>query len=89
MAKRISDADKLSEHVTIKLGHPIDKFTMSMGTLINNGFVPIVRCKDCKYRDKCHREVALKEYDEDFDANYVSFQKLTFCSYGKRKEDGN
>lgn len=47
----------------------------------------LIRCKDCKYRDKCHREVALKEYDEDFDANYVSFQKLTFCSYGERKEE--
>ena len=49
----------------------------------------LITCKDCKYRDKCHREIALKEYDEDFDANYVSLQKLTFCSYGKRKEDGN
>ena len=49
--------------------------------------VEVVRCKDCKYRDKCHREVVLKEYDEDFDANYVSFQKLIFCSYGKRRED--
>lgn len=49
----------------------------------------LIRCEDCRYRDKCHREVALKEYDEDFDANYVSFQKLMFCSYGKRRKDGN
>lgn len=46
----------------------------------------LIRCEDCRYRDKCHREIALKEYDEDFDANYVSFQKLTFCSYGERRE---
>lgn len=47
----------------------------------------IVRCKDCKYKDKCHREIALKEYDENFDANYVNFQKLTFCSYGEKEEE--
>lgn len=51
------------------------------------GYMDVIECKNCKYRDKCHREIALKEYDENIDANYVSFQKLTFCSYGERKEN--
>lgn len=54
---------------------------------IMRGYMDVIECKDCKYRDKCHREIALKEYDEDIDANYVSFQKLTFCSYGERREE--
>lgn len=63
-----------------------EKFSKIQKGVYMRGYMDVIECSECAYRDKCHREIALKEYDEDIDANYVSFQKLTFCSYGKREK---
>lgn len=47
----------------------------------------IVRCKDCKHRDKCHKKISIRGYDKDIECNYARFERLTFCSYGERKKD--
>ena len=47
----------------------------------------LVRCKDCKHRDTCHRKVSIRTYDEDIEGYYAKFEKLDYCSYGERKEE--
>lgn len=48
--------------------------------------VEVVRCKDCKHRDLCPRLVNIRIYDKEIDAYYLTSQKLSFCSYGERRE---
>ena len=44
--------------------------------------VEVVRCKDCKHKDYCCRNVA------KFDKGYDMYEGISFCSYGERREDG-
>ena len=49
--------------------------------ILNNDFVKVVRCQDCKYRNKyfyCNR---LLPWDED-----VYVEDDFFCKYGKRRD---
>ena len=39
----------------------------------------LVRCKECKWADKCSQNVAILE-------TYDMYEKLDFCSHGERKE---
>ena len=50
-------------------------------------YMDIVECKECRYRDKCHKTIAIREYDKDIECSYARFEKLTFCSYGERREN--
>lgn len=50
-------------------------------------YMDIVECQECRYRDKCHKTIAIREYDKDIECSYARFEKLTFCSYGERKEN--
>lgn len=54
---------------------------------IMRGYMDVIECKNCKYRDKCHKTIAIREYDKDIECSYARFEKLTFCSYGERKEE--
>ena len=38
----------------------------------------IVRCRECKYADKCSRNVAMID-------TYQMYEKIDFCSYGERE----
>lgn len=49
--------------------------------------VEVVRCKDCKHRDNCYKEIAIRRYDKDIECHYPTFEKLAFCSFGERKEE--
>lgn len=49
--------------------------------------VEVVRCKDCIYRDKCHKYISISKWDNEIKCHYTTFPKITFCSYGKRKDE--
>ena len=49
--------------------------------------VEVVRCKDCKHRDKCHKKIHIREYDGDIECTYAKFERLTYCSFGEREEN--
>jgi len=40
--------------------------------------IDIVRCGECKYADKCSRNVAMID-------TYQMYEKIGFCSYGGRE----
>ena len=54
--------------------------------LVPKDYIQAVKCKECKHRDKCHKTIAIREYDKDIECSYARFEKLTFCSYGEREE---
>lgn len=39
----------------------------------------LVRCKECKYADKCSQNVAMRD-------TYQMYEKINFCSVGERRE---
>ena len=43
--------------------------------------VSVVRCKECKWADKCSQNVAILE-------TYDMYEKLDFCSHGERSDNG-
>ena len=45
----------------------------------------VVRCRDCKYGEKRIEDYRCFMLDEDWD---IRFSPNHFCSYGKRREDG-
>jgi len=50
-----------------------------------DSFVDLVRCKDCMYGEKKFKNYKCWMLDEDWD---ISFSPMHFCSYGRRREDG-
>lgn len=48
--------------------------------------VEVVRCKDCKYRDDCGGQMVHTTRDNVLEQNVSTYNKVDFCSYGKRKE---
>lgn len=44
--------------------------------------IEVVRCKDCKYEEQCHKWIKFKGVDLDH-----RYNNLQFCSYGERKTD--
>lgn len=82
---RLIDADKLS-YVGNHIGDEYedrfhDKQWIYRDTIDNAPTIdaePVVRCHECKYEEKCEREVIWKN------DSYRGI--LTFCSYGERKE---
>ena len=84
---RLIDADKLIE--------VLNKKSVPFNANVNDAIltaptvdaVEVVRCKDCKYRDKCHKNISIREYDKDIECNYAKFEKLTYCSFGERKKN--
>ena len=47
--------------------------------------VEVVRCRDCKYGEKRIEDYRCWMLDEDWD---IRFSPMHFCSYGRRREDG-
>lgn len=47
--------------------------------------VEVVRCKDCKYGEERIEDYRCGMLDEDWD---IRFSPMHFCSYGRRREDG-
>ena len=56
--------------------------------LIANNVVPVVRCKDCKYREKSRWHDGY-QCGNPFDgmASGVELREDDFCSYGERKDN--
>ena len=48
-------------------------------------FVKVVRCEDCKYNGDCARQMVHTARDYVLEQNISSYNKVDFCSYGKRK----
>ena len=40
----------------------------------------LVRCKDCKWADRCSQNVAMRE-------TYEMYEELDFCSYGEVRDE--
>jgi hypothetical protein len=49
--------------------------------------VPVVRCKECKYKDECIRRIEFIGRNPVLEQNTYEYHPLEFCSYGQRKED--
>lgn len=46
----------------------------------------VVRCKDCKHQDDCAGQMVHTTRDYVLEQNVSTYNKVDFCSYGKRKE---
>lgn len=60
-------------------------------SLVEEDLIPVVRCKDCKYRycGKCMKPENVGTYrdEEAYDTPcYIYVEEDHFCSYGERKE---
>ena len=53
-----------------------------MGVQIGLKTAPLVRCKDCKYKEHCFSMVHMFEESERDSVN----RDIDYCSYGERKE---
>lgn len=49
--------------------------------------VPVVRCRECKYKDECIRRIEFIGRNPVLEQNTYEYHPLSFCSYGHRKED--
>ena len=50
--------------------------------------VEVVRCKDCRYQEDCARQMVHTTRDYVLEQNISTYNKVDFCSYGERKEQG-
>ncbi len=49
-------------------------------------FVEVVRCEKCDYKDDCAGQMVHTTRDYVLEQNISTYNKVDFCSYGKRKE---
>ena len=54
--------------------------------LIENDFLPVVRCKDCKHYE-IHKPKVLENCERN--GYIIPMKPDDFCSYGERKEGGD
>ena len=59
-----------------------DEYAIPFEALGSAPSIDIVRCKECKYREKCEQIVVF-----DIGENQVEGRKIDFCSYGERIEE--
>ena len=79
------NADRLQDGLyNIKNGK-IFKYKAKGGTVRTYEMGEVVRCKDCKYGEKRIEDYRCWMLDEDWD---IRFSPMHFCSYGRRREDG-
>ena len=84
---RLIDADKLIEVLNKKSAPFNASINDAILTAPTVDAVEVVRCKDCKHRDKCHKKIHIREYDGDIECTYAKFERLTYCSFGEREEN--
>ena len=48
--------------------------------------VPVVRCKECKYENKCNKHISTWEIGDDME-HYWADRPVEFCGYGERREN--
>lgn len=78
MSEYIKKVDLLNKAVEVEyLGRP--RLMVSVARIGETPSIDIVRCKDCKWSDKCSRNVAMQD-------SYQMYETIDFCSYGCRKE---
>ena len=74
---RLIDADELGASV-------IKNTVFDKGDVIklieDAPIIEIIRCRECKYADKCSRNVAMID-------TYQMYEKIDFCSYGERSSE--
>ncbi len=79
---RLIDADALEKEICPGCDYYKNKYANCVDCAIANAPTidaePVVRCYECKYEEKCEREVMWKN------DSYRGI--LTFCSYGERRE---
>lgn len=49
-------------------------------------YVEVVRCEKCEYKDDCAGQMVHTTRDYVLEQNISTYNKVDFCSYGKRKE---
>lgn len=55
--------------------------------LVPKDYIQAVKCKDCKHRDQCRKQISIRKYDEELAVNYLEFKQITFCSEGERRDN--
>ena len=95
----MSDREKLLKilNVPIYPHENIDPLEAVADYLLDNDVVPVVRCKDCKYRGDdvhcpmCFEEVIeIDEGDGYWDTDYITHDRTIdegFCDRGERKDN--
>ena len=79
---RLIDADALQkEHMKYNDG----KRLMLIDVAPTVDAVEVVRCENCRFN--CNRHIVIKNYKEEHTLNLLQPKKITFCSYGKRREE--
>ena len=75
---RYIDADALKEKIGNTAFLKLDDTEVVEQFIDTAPSIDIVFCKECKYADKCSRNVAMRD-------TYQMYEKIDFCSYGVRK----
>jgi hypothetical protein len=91
---RYIDAEKLrcrlyeaDFHTPDERWRPESEFAELIDTTPTADVVEVVRCKDCKHQDDCARQMVHTTRDSVLEQNKSTYNKVDFCSYGKRKDD--
>ena len=74
--------DKIAEYIPVLYGRYCEmplEIRMAIESLPT---IEIVRCSECKYREKCEQIVAF-----EIGENQIEGRKIDFCSYGERIEE--
>ena len=80
---RLIDAEDAIE--CVRCGWSVTDVIDRINALPSAEAVEVVRCRDCKYGEKRIEDYRCFMLDEDWD---IRFSPNHFCSYGKRREDG-
>lgn len=76
MAIEALQADTVSREDTVTLNSPIS---------IQADMVAVVRCKDCRYADECHKSV---QYTRNEPRTVtIGYSPIEWCSHGERREE--
>ena len=83
---RLIDADALSEKVCettifIKDGEVFQRMIHDAPTI---DAVPVVRCKDCRHANECHKSVQYTRNEPN--TVTIGYSPIEWCSRGERRE---
>lgn len=63
----------------------MEAFDMAIESLQSNIMTDIVRCKDCRYKNECHKSVQYTRNEPN--SVTIGFEPIEWCSRGERREE--
>lgn len=82
------DIDPLKERIDkdVKEDKVLDGWAFFIKAYLDSEpHIDIVHCKECKYKQQCHK--AVEHTTRDWTSITIAYRPIDYCSYGEREDE--